>query len=111
MFCSSLPFSTLEHHWWHTEALKLPANHLSSSALSPSIIRVKGCCASQLMSHSETPLLPPTPTSLHKLPQFIGKWYLSRTQMFSAEPQSSTSFSLQMQILKLDLKNSFSIFL
>lgn len=67
MFCSSLPFSTLEHHWWHIEAPKLPANHLSSSALSPSIIRVKGCCASQLMSHSEFPTPLPCTNSQNSL--------------------------------------------
>lgn len=66
MFCPSLPFSTLEHHWWHVQPLKLLANRLSSFALSPCIIGVKGRCASQLMSQ------PPPLHSLHKLPQFSG---------------------------------------
>lgn len=46
----TLPFSTLEHHWWHVQPLKLLANRLSPFALSPCIIGVKGRCASQLMS-------------------------------------------------------------
>lgn len=59
-----LPFSTLEHHWWHVQPLKLLANRLSSFALSPRIIGVKGRCASQLMSQrASVPLsTPQTPT-------------------------------------------------
>lgn len=69
VFCPSLPFSTLEHHWWHVQPLKLLANRLSSFALSPCIIGVKGRCASQLMSQHPPP---PLPHPLHKLPQFSG---------------------------------------
>ncbi|KAJ4919021.1 hypothetical protein JOQ06_021748, partial [Pogonophryne albipinna] len=55
-FCSSLPFSTLEHHWWHVQPLKLTANRLAPSALSPCIIGVKGRCASQLRNQRISPL-------------------------------------------------------
>ncbi|KAM3606729.1 uncharacterized protein V6R79_022218 [Siganus canaliculatus] len=58
VFCSSLPFSTLEHHWCHVQPLKLLANRLSSFALSPCISGVKGRCASQLMSQRAPRLLP-----------------------------------------------------
>lgn len=61
MFCSVLPFSTLEHHWWHIQPLKLLANRLSSFSLSPRIIGVKGRCASQLMSRRAPQCLSPLP--------------------------------------------------
>lgn len=61
VFCSTLPFSTLGHHWWHVKPLKLLANRLSSFALSPRIIGVKGRRASQLMSRRA----PRSPKSSH----------------------------------------------
>lgn len=74
VFCSPLPFSTLRHHWWHVQPLKLLANRLSSFALSPRIIGVKGHRASQLMSRR-------APRSPQKLPQ----WSARRAESLSVE--------------------------
>lgn len=82
VFCSTLPFSTLEHHWWHVQPLKLLANRLSPFALSPCIIGVKGRRASQLMSQRA----PQCPSACPKLPQFNGRQRLrrrKRTWLFS----------------------------
>lgn len=84
VFCSTLPFSTLEHHWWHVQPLKLLANRLSPFAPSPSIIKVKGHCASQLMSQRAS--VPPSP--LPELPQFSGR---HRNEADRESHRSSTS--------------------
>lgn len=67
-FCSTLPFSTLEHHWWHVQLLKLLANRLFSFALSPCIIGVKGRCSSQLMSQRAPLFSPRTPPAALQTP-------------------------------------------
>lgn len=106
MFCSSLPFSTLEHHWWHVQPLKLLANRLVSFALSPCIIGVKGRYASQLMSQ-RAPVPRSSPPNSHNS---VGDGEIKQTEreIFSSGSLFFDLIDVFLQRRTDEAENSFS---